>query len=101
MDLSDLISSICPVPHFFNENKSQIKNGISLHISEFCRNTCKFNCHKNNKLFINNKFTLCPYNFNLIKFKMELGLELYLFGFILHGQVKLPRKMKKNCRLFL
>ncbi len=96
MDLKAIISSICPVPHFFEESNSQINNGIVLNIPNFCSSDCKFMCHKNRKLFINNEFTSCVHRFTLIKLKMELGLEFYLFGFILYGQLKLPRKKKKK-----
>jgi len=95
MELINIISTICPVPHYLLDTDSN-NDGFLINIPEICKFKCKFKCLENRQTFKNNLFTTCHNGLNLNLFITNNGTSIYLFGFVLKGFNKLPRKKKKD-----
>lgn len=96
MDITNIISSACPFPHFISE-ANIISDGFQIGIPDECKKNCYFKCVEQIDSFDLEVFLECPYaqKFSLFKKRIN-GFVILLFGIIMHDSKKLSRKQKKK-----
>jgi len=96
MDITKIISSACPFPHFISE-ANIIADGFQIAIPDECKKNCHFKCVEQIESFALEIFLECPYakKFSLFKKKIN-GFVILIFGIILHDSKKISRKQKKK-----